>query len=167
MVLLVSGHCILPATRRLEFGGRDLTLNLQQLLHKKGYDFVNNSELEIVREMKEKLCYVAFDCEQEVGNARDEKFELPDGNTITIGKERFICLDALFKHIPVFPERIRKGMESFVPRTTKVKVIANQERKSSVWIGGSILGSLSTFQTYWITKQEYKEYGPTIVHRRD
>ncbi|CAC5424338.1 ACTB_G1 [Mytilus coruscus] len=168
------------------------------------YDY---AELEIVREMKEKLCYVALDCEQEAGNVRDEKFELPDGNTITIGKERFMCPEALFGPIsgvgsggivnllqsnldatdidckqdllcsvilsgattmfPGFPERIRTEMESFVPRTTKVKVIANPERKSSVWIGGSILGSLSTFQTYWITKQEYEEYGPTIVHRRD
>ncbi|CAC5411675.1 Actin, larval muscle,Actin, clone 403,Actin-104,Actin, alpha sarcomeric/skeletal,Actin-2, muscle-specific,Actin, cytoskeletal 3A,Beta-actin-like protein 2,Actin, indirect flight muscle,Actin-103,Actin-46,Putative actin-9,Actin-65,Actin, cytoskeletal 1A,Actin-42A,Actin-4,Actin-71,Actin-75,Actin-85C,Putative actin-22,Actin, alpha skeletal muscle 3,Actin, cytoskeletal 1B,Actin, muscle-type A2,Actin-8,Major actin,Actin, adductor muscle,Actin CyI, cytoplasmic,Actin, macronuclear,Actin, cytoplasmic,Actin, gamma len=190
--------------------------------------YEGHSELEIVREMKGKLCYVALDCEQEAGNVRDEKFELPDGNTITIGKERFICPEDLFRPIPgvgsggivnllqsnldatdidckkdllfsvilsgattmfpgfperikkgmesfvprntphkCFSERIKKGMESFVPRTTKVKVIANPERKSSVWIGGSILGSLSTFQTYWITKQEYEEYGPTIVHRGD
>ncbi|XP_052076647.1 actin-3-like [Mytilus californianus] len=204
---IYEGHCIMPATRRLDFGGRDLTLNLQKLLHEKGYDFVNNSELEVVREMKEKLCYVALDCDQEVGNVPDEKFELPDGNTITIGKERFMCPEALFGPIPGvgsggivdllqsnldatdvdckkdllcnvilsgattmfpgFPERIRKGIESFVPKTMKVKVMANPERKSSVWIGGSILGSLSTFQTYWITKQEYEEYGPTIVHRGD
>ncbi|CAC5424339.1 Actin, larval muscle,Actin, clone 403,Actin-104,Actin, alpha sarcomeric/skeletal,Actin-2, muscle-specific,Actin, cytoskeletal 3A,Beta-actin-like protein 2,Actin, indirect flight muscle,Actin-103,Actin-46,Putative actin-9,Actin-65,Actin, cytoskeletal 1A,Actin-42A,Actin-4,Actin-71,Actin-75,Putative actin-22,Actin, alpha skeletal muscle 3,Actin, cytoskeletal 1B,Actin, muscle-type A2,Actin-8,Major actin,Actin, adductor muscle,Actin CyI, cytoplasmic,Actin, macronuclear,Actin, cytoplasmic,Actin, gamma,Actin, alp len=166
------------------------------------YDY---AELEIVREMKEKLCYVALDCEQEAGNVRDEKFELPDGNTITIGKERFMCPEALFGPIsgvgsggivnllqsnldatdidckqdllcsvilsgattmfPGFPERIRRN-GIFVPRTTK-KESDNPERKSSVWIGGSILGSLSTFQTYWITKQEYEEYGPTIVHRRD
>merc|ERR1712090_65871 len=31
------------------------------------------------------------------------------------------------------------------------------ERKYSVWIGGSILASLSTFQQMWITKQEYDE----------
>ncbi|XP_076071328.1 actin, muscle-like isoform X2 [Mytilus galloprovincialis] len=204
---IYEGRCIKPATRRLDFGGRDLTLNLQKMLHEKGYDFVNNSELEIVREMKEKLCYVALDCKQEARNVRDEKFELPDGNTITIGKERFMCPEALFGPIPGvgsggivdmlksnldstdvdckkdllcnvilsgattlfpgFPERIREGIEYFVPRTTKVKVIAVPERESLVWIGGSILGSLSTFQSYWITKQEYEEYGPTIVHRRD
>merc|ERR1711972_1060499 len=37
--------------------------------------------------------------------------------------------------------------------------IAPPERKYSVWIGGSILSSLSTFQQMWITKQEYDECG--------
>ena len=36
----------------------------------------------------------------------------------------------------------------------------------SVWIGGSILASLSTFQQMWISKQEYDECGPSIVHRK-
>merc|ERR1712209_13645 len=40
------------------------------------------------------------------------------------------------------------------------------ERKYSVWIGGSILASLSTFQQMWISKQEYDECGPAIVHRK-
>ena len=32
----------------------------------------------------------------------------------------------------------------------KIKIIAPPERKYSVWIGGSILASLSTFQQMWI-----------------
>ncbi len=40
------------------------------------------------------------------------------------------------------------------------------DRKYSVWIGGSILSSLSTFQSMWITKAEYDESGPQIVHRK-
>ncbi|KAK4907663.1 hypothetical protein LTR28_000428 [Elasticomyces elasticus] len=48
----------------------------------------------------------------------------------------------------------------------KVKIIAPPERKYSVWIGGSILASLSTFQQMWISKQEYDESGPSIVHRK-
>lgn len=39
-------------------------------------------------------------------------------------------------------------------------------RKYSVWIGGSILASLSTFKDMWITKKEYDEVGPAIVHRK-
>ncbi|KAL6745380.1 hypothetical protein V8C86DRAFT_3123834 [Haematococcus lacustris] len=35
-----------------------------------------------------------------------------------------------------------------------------------VWIGGSILSSLSTFQSMWITREEYLETGPNIVHRK-
>ncbi|CAF3480989.1 unnamed protein product, partial [Rotaria sp. Silwood2] len=38
------------------------------------------------------------------------------------------------------------------------------DRKYSAWLGGSILASLSTFQSKWISKQEYDESGPSIVH---
>jgi len=48
----------------------------------------------------------------------------------------------------------------------KVKVVAPTERKYSVWIGGSILASLSTFQQMWVTKEEYSEFGPSVVHRK-
>lgn len=47
----------------------------------------------------------------------------------------------------------------------QVKIVAPPERKYSVWIGGSILASLSTFQNLWCSKQEYDESGPGIVHR--
>jgi len=47
-----------------------------------------------------------------------------------------------------------------------VKIIAPPERKYSVWIGGSILSALGTFQSMWITKQEYEDAGPSIVHRK-
>ncbi len=48
----------------------------------------------------------------------------------------------------------------------KIKIVAPPERKYSVWIGGSILASLSTFQQMWISKQEYDESGPGIVRRK-
>ena len=47
-----------------------------------------------------------------------------------------------------------------------VKILASPERKFSVWLGGSILASLSTFQTMWISKQDYEEVGPSIIHRK-
>ena len=63
-------------------------------------------------------------------------------------------------------DRMQKEMTSLVPSTMKTKIIAAPERKYSVWIGGSILASLSTFQSMWITKQEYDDAGPSIVHRK-
>lgn len=47
-----------------------------------------------------------------------------------------------------------------------IKVIATPERKYSTWIGGSILASLSNFKEMWISKDEYDEFGPGIVHRK-
>ena len=57
---------------------------------------------------------------------------------------------------PGISERLTKELQSMAPTNMKIKVVAPQERKFLVWIGGSILSSLSTFQTMWITKQEYQ-----------
>eukprot|EP01084_Bolivina_argentea_P181488 313445_1 len=40
------------------------------------------------------------------------------------------------------------------------------ERKYLSWVGGSILSSLSTFPSMWISKDEYDDSGPGIVHRK-
>jgi actin len=61
---------------------------------------------------------------------------------------------------------VQKEITALAPSSMKIKVVAPPERKYSVWIGGSILASLSTFQQMWISKQEYDESGPSIVHRK-
>ena len=63
-------------------------------------------------------------------------------------------------------DRLTKEITALAPSTMKIKVVAPPERKYSVWIGGSVLASLSTFQQMWITKEEYDEAGPSIVHRK-
>jgi actin-related protein len=63
-------------------------------------------------------------------------------------------------------DRMSKEITALAPASMKIKIIAPPERKYSVWIGGSILSSLSTFQQMWISKQEYDESGPSIVHRK-
>jgi actin len=87
---------------------------------------------------------------------------------------------------PGIADRMSKEMAAFAPSNMRVmlhsvtlllitlthslcqvKIVAPPERKYSVWIGGSILASLSTFQNLWCTKQEYDESGPAIVHRSE
>jgi actin-related protein len=62
-------------------------------------------------------------------------------------------------------DRMQKEITALAPSSMKVKIVAPPERKYSVWIGGSILASLSTFAQMWVTKSEYDESGPAIVHR--
>ncbi|XP_042333349.1 actin, clone 302-like [Sceloporus undulatus] len=66
--------------------------------------------------------------------------------------------------LPGLAERMHTEVTALAPKGMKINIIAPPERKDSVWIGGSLLASLSTFQHMWITKQEYNEFGPSIVH---
>ncbi len=63
-------------------------------------------------------------------------------------------------------ERLSKEMIALAPASIGAHVVSPPERKYSAWIGGSILGSLSTFQEMWISKDEYNESGTGIVHRK-
>lgn len=63
-------------------------------------------------------------------------------------------------------ERMWTEIHQLNPSNGRIKVMAPPERKYSVWLGGSILASLGTFQTMWITKGEYDESGPNIIHRK-
>jgi len=63
-------------------------------------------------------------------------------------------------------KRLENEITKLAPANVKVRVIAPPERKYSVWMGGSILAGLSSFQDCWITADEYEEAGARIVHRK-
>ncbi|KAL7539727.1 hypothetical protein ACHAXR_009536 [Thalassiosira sp. AJA248-18] len=70
-----------------------------------------------------------------------------------------------------FPDRLREEVEAIVHRHTpgwRVKVTSPNisERAICSWLGGSILGSLGTFQDMWISKRDYEEFGAAIVNRK-
>lgn len=66
-----------------------------------------------------------------------------------------------------FAERLRKELMPLAPAPeATLRVIAQPERKFASWIGGSILGCLGTFPQMCITRKDYDEQGPSIVHRK-
>nr|XP_060611491.1 actin, muscle-like isoform X2 [Anolis sagrei ordinatus] len=210
IVPVYEGHALEHAIGHFGMGGNHLTTFLSGICR-----FKNSTE--IVKDIKEKFCYVALDYELEMATAAssstlEKSYELPDGKVITVGSERFRCPEALFQPwvadrtptwnktcgihevalkaildcdkdlqkdlcantvlaggttmLPGFAERMGTEMTAQAPKNMKINIIAPSERKNSVWIGGSLLASLSTFRHMSISKEEYNEAGPAIVHRK-
>ena len=67
--------------------------------------------------------------------------------------------------LPGLDSRLQKEMTS-LSNVNKINIVLPKERKYSVWIGGSMLSSMKGFDDQWISKQEYDEMGPSIVHRK-
>ena len=65
---------------------------------------------------------------------------------------------------PGIKERLTKEIVNLVSKGVKVEVICGREY--SAWSGGSILSSLQTYSSTWITRSEYEQAGPSIVNRK-
>merc|ERR1712141_632838 len=190
-VPIYEGYALPHAILRLDLAGRDLTEYLMKILAERGHSFTtsaerekgdSNSELEKTYELPDgqviSIVAERFRCPEVLFNPSligkeaegihkltyqsiqkcdiDIRKDLYSNVVLSGGSTMFVGLDA----------RLKKEITALAPSNSKIKIVAPPERKYSVWIGGSILSSLSTFQDMWVTKDEYDESGPGIVHRK-
>ncbi|XP_033060446.1 actin-like isoform X2 [Trachypithecus francoisi] len=100
-VPIADGCPLHLSTFQLDIAGQDLTLHLLQLLKDNGQLLLGTGDREYFRDMKEKCCYVALDFDKEKEKtdspSHHQKYQLPDGQEITVGQESFFCPEALFQ----------------------------------------------------------------------
>lgn len=207
IVPVYEGLSIPHAVKRVDIAGRSITNLLQVLLRRSGAVFQTSGEMELVRQIKENCCVVAFNpSESEKQLQAPFPYTLPDGSVVNMGPETFRAPEVLFSpeligsesrgvhdnlvnsimqtdidlRRKLFSEivlaggstmfkgfgdrllnEIRKHPQS--PKDMKIRIAAPPERLWSTWIGGSILASLATFKTMWVSKNDYSEQGARIL----
>jgi centractin len=211
VVPVYEGLAIPHAVMRMDLAGRNITNYLQLLLRRSGHLFETSSEFEVVRQIKENCCIVAFNpADQEKESQKKYPYQLPDGSIIDMGPEAFRAPEVLFQPeligseyrgihdclvksvmktdidlrrilfsqmvlaggstmFPGFGERLLNEVRKhpLSPKDMKIRIAAPPERLYSTWIGGSIMASLSTFKTMWISKAAYAEHGARLLLSKD
>ncbi|KAM0936142.1 putative Actin family, ATPase, nucleotide binding domain-containing protein [Dioscorea sansibarensis] len=201
------------ASKRFEIGGIDLTKLLAQELHKSNP--MVNIDISVVEKLKEQYACCAEDqddFEETQKSCQTEKHTLPDGQVITIRREKYIVGEALFQPSilgleeygiieqlvrcisSVSSENHRQLLENTVLCGGTMAMTGFEDRfqkeanlcsssirpslvkppeympenlpKNSAWMGGAILAKVVFPQNQHITKADYDESGPAIVHRK-
>ncbi|XP_071487915.1 actin-1-like [Diadema antillarum] len=98
-----EGHVLRHAVGHVDFAGSTHSDFMFNLLRKRGYPFETIDDLRIAKDIKEKMCYVALDFEKEMEIANSiisstitEHYTLPDGQIVTVAKERFVVPELFF-----------------------------------------------------------------------
>jgi len=211
IVPFYEGFMLKEGAVYIDLGGADITEKLCKDLNSLGGTrFMSSSDQEIVREIKEKVCYVAENYEKEkVYNPQTiaREYELPGYTTLNVGSERFEAPEIMFQPynagmtcssiqeatysaimkcnmdvrkrlwaniilsgantlMPGFADRFNTELMALAPKKLQenpkgLKICADPGRALSVWVGSSIIGSLTNFAGAWTTKAYYDEMGPS------
>ena len=209
-VPIYEGYTIPQAIIRMNLGGGDINNYLEKIIFKEGEhpSIPDQKKPSIIKDIKEKACYVALNVDEELKSVKPYEFTLPDKTKVLIKEERIKAPEALFNLSMIgkndgigevcfnafqkcdidtkkelynniilsggntmfngFRDRFAQEIKSMVPASMKEEVYISEspERQYSAWQGGSILSSVSTFESNWITRKEYYEFGPDKVQEK-
>merc|ERR1712132_10167 len=197
-VPIYEGYSMPHAIQRINLAGRDLTDYICKILQESKITLTTTAERESAKKIKEDqfempdgtvvtvhnqmircpelMFKPSLDGKEMMGLHELTKKTVNDCD-LDVRKDLLgnVVMSGGTTMFPNMPERLQSEIQGLVPEATKVKVIAPPERMISVWIGGSILASLSTFNRMWINRESnpdaqppivgYEEVGPRIVHQ--
>ena len=136
-----EGYSIPCSYERYNYGGKDVTEYLKNMLRKRGYNFYNSTEIKLVNDIKEKMCYIENIKRPEMANIKKSlnkkliPYYLPDGNYISIGDERILAAEILFN-----PEYIGKEYLSFsemiISSINKTDIEIRKKGYENIWLSG-------------------------------
>ncbi|KAF7235266.1 Actin-like protein 9 [Varanus komodoensis] len=137
-----QGYNLPHATERMDIAGVNLTSFLMDLLKDKGHYF-DEKMMNVVDDIKQKCCYVTVDFEDEWNRPKQDymvDYQLPDGQVITLGRERFQCPEMLFNP-PQMPGLTLLGIHGMALKSlNKVPEESRKEMCENILLcGGSSL----------------------------
>ncbi|XP_050787664.1 actin-related protein T2 isoform X2 [Gopherus flavomarginatus] len=148
-VPVYKGHCLLHGVSRLDFAGRDITKYLAQLLLETGCSFVTNAGIEAPG-IDKMILQSVMKCDGNIHPDIMRNVVLSGGSTLFRGLN----------------ERLLKELQTQSPSAIPVKILAPRDRMYSVWIGASVLTSLTSFRDMWVTSEDYRKTGPSVLQRK-
>ena len=200
-------------SREFNISGDELNLYLGELMKEIGYTFDLNEQF-ILKDVKEKSCFVVLDFEEKMKTLTEATHEIYDGRVLSLGNVAFRGPEVIFQPslmkskniskgihqivyesamkcdsaiqsnlfanivlsgghsmLPGFDKRLQKELGNLVPLDTSIEICFEDcKRRNASWLGGSMLASSehlsSSYEQISITKDEYDDIGPTIVHQK-
>jgi actin-related protein len=145
-VPVYEGYVLPHAVQTIQFGGQDLTEFAMKILTERGYSFTTTAEREIVTDLKEKLCHVVTDFDAAMAMSQrsadaEKNYELPDGQLITAGNERFRIPEALFQ-----PSLVGRDVEGVQDLAFRAIMSCDVDIRKDLYSNIVLSGGSSLFQ---------------------
>ncbi len=137
--VVCEGYSIPSSYERYNYGGKDVTEFLRDLLKKKGYHFYNSTELKIINEIKENLCYLEINKRnnsyKKAINIKNSPYYLPDGSNISIGEERILAPELLFN--PEYTGKEYLGFtDMIISSINRIDIDLKKSSYENIWLSG-------------------------------
>eukprot|EP01125_Pyxidicula_operculata_P003535 TRINITY_DN1456_c0_g1_i5.p1 TRINITY_DN1456_c0_g1~~TRINITY_DN1456_c0_g1_i5.p1 ORF type:complete len:317 (-),score=34.22 TRINITY_DN1456_c0_g1_i5:186-1136(-) len=168
-----EGYTMKEAILSVELSGSDITDYLTNSLREIGFPFNTTSEREIVRDMKEKLCYASLDYESEyarVSSGDDyniiRSYSLPDSSSLRIGKERFMSTEVLFRPSELLHRDVM-GIHELLHKSIMnidIDLRTNLVRNIVLCGGSALIPGLAYRLKYEMLKMYDSNIAPNIIY---